>query len=631
MSTPRISLARPRGARIACRKCHSRKVKCSGGVPCNNCRQAECTAECTYPNRDRRIKVEQSYIDGLLEEIDRLRQIAQPTPASSQPLIPAERTSNVATDSSLVISTPSPKDSTLPAVNANSVHSTTESVDTIRNPLFDDRPWFFPLTFEMPILIGEATDVAFATRFRQEILGKSQNHFPRLQNLLEQAIRNPATCDLLSACKLFALFALGEAYSTRTCQAEENFPGIRYYISATRMLRVLCEEPKIDCVEIMVMLSIYSLAMNRRHSAYCIAGYALRFCIIIGLHLNVSPQQLPDRELREHRTRVWWSAYILDRSWASMLGKPISIQDEDIDVNMPSELQSLPPSDTASNDDFADTDNFSASIRLANLGAKITASLYSRRSHNTPFSSRVQQALQDLSHWLQGLPEPLRKCIEHVPPGSTMHAVTLHLYFNQCLILASRPILLHVLRLRRDSSMGTLEPGTESISASAIALSEACVECARRSYRVLSDSSINGSFPTFDYTYTQYLFSVAIVLAISSVLAECTTDGDDFETAAQILEQLDQNGSFAAKEFCRHIKATSNMLIQVHAEREQVGHGLAPALNDTMGHETELLVGPLLQDLLSQTELNLQFLEASAIDHGFQTFFWPEEQDDNCR
>ncbi|KAL6915573.1 hypothetical protein FSST1_007068 [Fusarium sambucinum] len=524
----------------------------------------------------------------------------------------------------------------------------------------------------MPTLIGEATDVAFATRFRQEILGRSQNYFPRPQNvqdetitslwsldpvwpppsrarflvkvvfstlcrryylvrksltlqLLEQAIRNPAACDMLSTCKLFALFALGEAYSTRTCQTEDKFPGIRFYISATRMLRVLCEEPKIDCVEIMIMLSIYSRAMNRRHSAYCIAGYAVRFCIIIGLHLNISPQQLPDRELREHRTRVWWSAYILDRSWASTLGKPISIQDDDIDVNMPSELQSLPPSDTASNEDFADTDNFSASIRLANLGAKITASLYSRRSHQTPFSSRVQQALQDLSHWLQGLPDPLRKCIEHVPPGSTMHAITLHLYFNQCMILASRPILLHVLRSRRGSSMGTLEPGTESISASAMALSEACVECARRSYRVLSDSWINGSFPTFDYTYTQYLFSVAIVLAISSVLAECTTDGDDFETAAQILEQLEQNGSFAAKEFCRHIKATSTMLIQVHAERAQVDHGLAPALNDTMGHETELLVGPLLQDLLSQPELDLQFLETSVIDHGFQTFIWPEE------
>ncbi|KMU89092.1 hypothetical protein CIHG_07025 [Coccidioides immitis H538.4] len=71
--------------------------------------------------------------------------------------------------------------------------------------------------------------------------------------------------------------------------------------------------------------------MNRRHSAYCLVGYAVRFGIIMGLHLNVPQNQLPSRELQEHRNRVWWTAYILDRSWACMLGKPVSIQDEDID------------------------------------------------------------------------------------------------------------------------------------------------------------------------------------------------------------------------------------------------------------------------------------------------------------
>ncbi|EFW19414.1 conserved hypothetical protein [Coccidioides posadasii str. Silveira] len=72
--------------------------------------------------------------------------------------------------------------------------------------------------------------------------------------LLEQAIHNPALCDIISICKFLALFALGEAYSTRTCLSEDQFPGIGYYVSATRMLRVLSEQPRIDCVEIMVAL-----------------------------------------------------------------------------------------------------------------------------------------------------------------------------------------------------------------------------------------------------------------------------------------------------------------------------------------------------------------------------------------
>lgn len=177
----------------------------------------------------------------------------------------------------------------------------TETGESVRNPLFEDRPWFFPLTPEMPILIGEATDTAFATRFRQALSGKSQTHIPRTQHVkdetltslwqsecawpspararflikvslntvcrryylvrrstilegLEQALGDPAMCDKLFECKLFALFALGEVNSTRATSSVDQFPGISYYSNATRMLRMLSERPRIDCVEVMVML-----------------------------------------------------------------------------------------------------------------------------------------------------------------------------------------------------------------------------------------------------------------------------------------------------------------------------------------------------------------------------------------
>lgn len=183
-----------------------------------------------------------------------------------------------------------------------------EITEGVRNPLLDEHPWFFTVTPEMPILVGEASDAAFATRIRQELLGKTQCHYPRTQNvrdetlcslwhsenawptpsrarfllkvvfstvcrryyltrksttlrLLEQAISAPAQCDTLSICKLHALFALGEAYSTRICQSGNEFPGIMYYASATRILGVFSEQPRIDCVE--VMLSLVSHVLNQ--------------------------------------------------------------------------------------------------------------------------------------------------------------------------------------------------------------------------------------------------------------------------------------------------------------------------------------------------------------------------------
>lgn len=168
--------------------------------------------------------------------------------------------------------------------------------------------------------------------------------------------------------------------------------------------------------------------MNRLHSAYCMVAYAVRFGIIMGLHLDVPQHQLPNSELREHRNRVWWTAYTLDRSWACLIGKPVSIQDEDIDVKLPS-TASWPSA--ATTEDFADTESLIASLRLANLSAKITASIYSRRQHRSSLSCRVQQALRDLGTWLQELPGPLRTAIDQATSNAPMPIITLFLYFNQ--------------------------------------------------------------------------------------------------------------------------------------------------------------------------------------------------------
>ncbi|KAF5683803.1 c6 transcription factor [Fusarium circinatum] len=648
--------------------------------------------ECTFPSRTRYVKVEQRYIDELLDEIERLQEAIQAPKVTHADTVggssraQSSNSSSALTDSSSTASAPSPRPSRSQATDAaGATQATWEPGEAVRNPLLDDPPWFIAMAPEIPVLIGEATDVAFATRLRQGLLGTSQNYFPRTQyinddtlillghsdcpwpspsrarfllkvafstvcqrfylvrksctiQLLEQAIHNQATCDMLSICKLYALSALGEAYSMRTYTSEDRFPGIAYFVSATRMLRVLSEQPRLECVEIILMLSIYSLILNRLHAAFCIAGYARRLSVILGLHLNFPQHQL-DPELQEHRNRVWWTAYILDRSWAWMLGKPVSIQDDDIGVALPS-ASALSTNSAAQ--DFADTKYQTAGIRVANLGAQITGSIYSRRTHVTSFSCRVRQALQDLGGWLQELPDPLRTAMDQVPPNAAMPVITLYLYFNQCLILASRPVLLYTLRLRQNQKPDTAT-SRSPISEIALTLSEACIQCARRSCRILTDSWINGSFPTFEFTYTQCLFSAAVILAISNLLqgSDSHRDGDDFESAADILEQLDQSGNLAAKEFSKHMQAIK---LGMSFEKTRLVHGDYPEPGSSANDNIPIdqgetrppvdissdepmfpLAAPLLQDLLSQPELDLHFLESSIIDNGFRAFIWPEE------
>ncbi|KAI8682070.1 Zn(2)-C6 fungal-type domain-containing protein [Fusarium keratoplasticum] len=637
----------------ACRRCHARKVKCSGGQPCENCRQASKGAECSYPRKNRLVKVSQQYIDDLVAENQRLRN-SRDTDTKARPELGVP-------------------DAPIAPTNGQA-----EPTSTLQGTLLEERPWFFDMNvLHTPVLIGEASDAAFATRFRQAISEPGHSHIPRvnyapddrlltlsdadcpwpipsrarlLVNValkyvsrcyhivrksqilegLEQTIQNPHSTDSLLKSKLWALFAIGEMYSTRTAAKEKNFPGMCYFARATRILRIISERPRIDAIEIRLLLSFYSLALNRRYTAYALAGSSVRLSVVMGLHLNVPESQLRDAAAREHRNRVWWTAYSFDRMWASRLGHPVAIQDNDIEVDLPSDPVLETPSD-----DFADSAYFIASIRLARLAGRVINSIYTRRPQQKTLSQRVQEALRDLRTFVEELPAHLH--IESTDgPEPSPKPLSLHLYFNQVAITSTRPILLHVLRTH--VAAWETQPRTEpQIPASAITLSEACVRCARHSCRLLIDCWIDGSFATFDYFYTQYLFAAATVLAISSLLdgKECRSDKEQFESAAQFLAQLKENGNFAAEEFCRHLDAMKVCMAAVQSRRGDFtipdanliqldGIDVSQALTAANPTAGMALSEPSLQELLSQPVLDLQFIDASMYHDGSQGLYWPD-------
>lgn len=188
----------------------------------------------------------------------------------------------------------------------------TESQETVQNPLVEDRPqgWFFPMSsLDMPIHISEAADAAFATRFREALTPQS-THIPRTSyvrddalillaesqfswpapararflvkvaldtvcqyyhivlksavlDALEKTIKNVNDSERLIRCKLLALFALGEAYSSRVATQEATFPGLQYFAQARRMVSIPAERPTMHTVEIALLLVSEMLPLAR--------------------------------------------------------------------------------------------------------------------------------------------------------------------------------------------------------------------------------------------------------------------------------------------------------------------------------------------------------------------------------
>ena len=141
-----------------------------------------------------------------------------------------------------------------------------------------------------------------------------------------------------------------------------------------------------------------------------------------------------------------------------------------------------------------------------------------------------------------------------------------------------------------------------------------------------------------DYFYTQYLFTVATVLAISSLIdgKDSQADRESFETAAEFLSQLKDSGNFVAAEFNQHVDAMKALFASVETKMQSrsacassaqaVDTGRIGSESMATAHDITadmVLSDPLFYDLLAQPMLDLEFIDASlSIDSG-QGFYWP--------
>ncbi|KAK6223336.1 hypothetical protein LQW54_000453 [Pestalotiopsis sp. IQ-011] len=596
-----------------------------------------------------------SYLEELLAENERLRRLDKPSKSGSA-------------SPSIARTTPAAGSS---AAAEENINNSGDDGGPTRNPLFGDRPWFHD-TPGAPILIGEAADAAFATRFSQALSDGSTSHIQRISfptdnallglgvsacpppargkarflmkaalrivsrhyhvvlksvvlGHLEKFLHQPSGLDLLLSSKMWALLALGEVYTARSGTVE-NFPGLAYFAQASRALQVVQERPSLDSIEVLLLLGV-----------------------IMGLYLNVPESQLADPVMREHRNRVWWTAYEFDRLLAVRLSQPFSIQDDEIQVDLPTD-SNLPS--TAAQGDFAAASDLVNRIKLMKLTGNITKLLYGRKAENESFLQRVQQALKDLQDWFQGVEGTLvddEQQLSRTAPGPKR---SLLLSFNQCMIVTTRPVALYMLRAQQNkwssASSTTREPSPD-IPDNVQALTEACTQCARHSYSLLAESWVDGSFLAMDYFDTLYLFSAATILALSSLLRGpgSAKDRDDFDTALQLLLELRGSGNCAAVEFSQHLESMKAwMARQAGVKPVGVSGG---GLGDDMAMSGGLrgggdaggmgfssgstpynmtagmaLAEPSMQAFLAQSDPNFQQIDLSILHHELDGFYWPE-------
>lgn len=186
-------------------------------------------------------------------------------------------------------------------------HSPTSNNDgnTAQDQILEESDWFtHTRSSDTPIWIGEISDAAFATRFRQ-FASASQipKHIPRTQFTSEDTLRDLAATtpiwlpsaqsrflvetsleflrqnyhivrrsEVLSAldsipfgqpslgppstivAKIWALYAIGELRSRRCLSSSNRLPGMKYFAIASEIIRLINERPQLDMIETILLL-----------------------------------------------------------------------------------------------------------------------------------------------------------------------------------------------------------------------------------------------------------------------------------------------------------------------------------------------------------------------------------------
>ncbi|CAH0019294.1 unnamed protein product, partial [Clonostachys rhizophaga] len=175
-------------------------------------------------------------------------------------------------------------------------------------------------------------------------------------------------------------------------------------------------------VPVLLLIALYFLEINRRDAAYMTVSATLHLAVIYGAHTTW--------DCDEEKKRMFWTAFILDTWLSSWLGRPPSMTETAIRIQLPQHVVGLP-----------DPAGLAAHIKLARISRYVTFEIYriapsDQSAATTP--QHVEKALEMLHDWNASLPRKLYLDYENLTQDRA--CCVLHLAFNQEIILTTRPI-----------------------------------------------------------------------------------------------------------------------------------------------------------------------------------------------
>ncbi|RAO67957.1 uncharacterized protein BHQ10_003969 [Talaromyces amestolkiae] len=173
------------------------------------------------------------------------------------------------------------------------------------------------------------------------------------------------------AAVLFGVFACGLMHSLEPNKQQD---AQAYLLVSQTIVDIWLDDFTLDQARVSLLMSIVLYEMNSRSSSWVWLGSAVRIAQDIGLHIESGPWSTVEREMRR---RLWWGIYAWDRLLSLELGKPISIHDQDCDVDLPCPVDEQFIAEGARLPEGSNTNSLLATIHVVRSIGQLTKTLRS--------------------------------------------------------------------------------------------------------------------------------------------------------------------------------------------------------------------------------------------------------------
>lgn len=323
---------------LACCSCQKRRKKCDGGYPsCSGCIKQNIDCTIIFHPTGREIK--RNHIESLEKEIDSLKALLGNTNRSDSVAMSSDSSCSYTSNSpDLEIQTKLFNDQKPRGYSITKMINTSLNVYATDKSSTDSGHYRlnrFNTPFKFP-------SIEIANNLLKVYKISVHTQYPFLDwTFVESCFKSVIIDRSNDKTESFFIFMILAIASQLSLSSNSRINYTRsYYEMAFNNLSPIIEHLNLQTVQAYLLLAMFAQKVSDGNAVWQTTGLAIRSAVILGLHRTPYKSNKmieSDDELNDLKSRIFWSAYGIERINGLVLGRPFGISDIDIDMPYPVE------------------------------------------------------------------------------------------------------------------------------------------------------------------------------------------------------------------------------------------------------------------------------------------------------